>query len=727
MAKQKIAILGGGVGAMTAAFEITDQPGWQNQYDITVYQLGWRLGGKGASGRNHAIADRIQEHGLHVWMGFYENAFDVMRRAYDYCRNNNLTPGTPFPSYLDAFTKMPFLTVPELVNGEWKIWPVYWTPNNDIPGQDNPTDAPSPADGTPWGYIRAILQFIRADFDRLCDGEPLIQGIVDDLCDALMALDEYKGTAGKDTLLHRVENFAAALPLDPAKHPPGSLDLLLKSLGCFHDKLIELAEPSAKSNDDIRRLLIIISTAWGFIHGIACDGILENGFGAIEDEDFEQWLARNGCKYVPSPLTVSMYDAAFAYQHGDPQQKRGGAGSFLHGWLRLMASYRGSLMWWMNAGMGDTIFTPIYKALAHRGVKFEFFRKVTRLVPSASGSIDAIEIDVQANVRPEVGTYDPLVPVKGLLCWPSEPNYDQLVEARQLRDPKYINRDLESWWTDLPAFGSIRLQAGRDFDKVILGISFGALKYICADLPAADASRGWRGMLDNLQAIRTQAFQLWLNKTKEELGWNPGRNDDPVMCGYLEPFDTWGDETHLIVRENWTPQDNVQQNPYWCNSAPDDPQQAPFSDPSYPATQLQIVTNNAANFLNGPVGALWPKAVINGQFDWGLLVNPLNITPPIASQWIRVNIDPSELYVLTVPGSTKYRLAPWDSRFENLILAGDWTLTEVNLGCVEAAVQSGKMAAYALTGSPTFIYGSYRRQIPMKEAPMRVVARAAAP
>jgi predicted NAD/FAD-binding protein len=46
--KTKVAILGSGVGAMTAAFELTD-PSLNGQYDVTVYQLGWRLGGKGAS------------------------------------------------------------------------------------------------------------------------------------------------------------------------------------------------------------------------------------------------------------------------------------------------------------------------------------------------------------------------------------------------------------------------------------------------------------------------------------------------------------------------------------------------------------------------------------------------------------------------------------------------------------------------------------------------------
>ena len=75
----RVAIVGGGCGAMAAAFELT-RPEHEGRYQVTVYQLGWRLGGKGASGRGPA--DRIEEHGFHVWLGFYENAFRLMRECY---------------------------------------------------------------------------------------------------------------------------------------------------------------------------------------------------------------------------------------------------------------------------------------------------------------------------------------------------------------------------------------------------------------------------------------------------------------------------------------------------------------------------------------------------------------------------------------------------------------------------------------------------------------------
>src|SRR5689334_9435855 len=38
-ARRKIAVLGGGMGSLSAAFWLTSQPDWQQNYDITVYQM----------------------------------------------------------------------------------------------------------------------------------------------------------------------------------------------------------------------------------------------------------------------------------------------------------------------------------------------------------------------------------------------------------------------------------------------------------------------------------------------------------------------------------------------------------------------------------------------------------------------------------------------------------------------------------------------------------------
>ena len=77
----------------------------RGKYEITVYQLGWRLGGKGASGRGPA--DRIEEHGLHIWMGFYENAFRLLRECY--AELNRDPRKVRFADWRDAFSPEPII------------------------------------------------------------------------------------------------------------------------------------------------------------------------------------------------------------------------------------------------------------------------------------------------------------------------------------------------------------------------------------------------------------------------------------------------------------------------------------------------------------------------------------------------------------------------------------------------------------------------------------------
>src|SRR5262245_55430700 len=129
--KQKIAILGGGMASLTVAYELTSRPGWKDRYDVTVYQQGFRLGGKGASGRNRDEHDRIEEHGLHIWMGVYENAFRLMRDCY---RELGRSPDMPLSTWQEAFTPHDFIVLQEQVHGRWRSWPFQFPRNDAVPG-----------------------------------------------------------------------------------------------------------------------------------------------------------------------------------------------------------------------------------------------------------------------------------------------------------------------------------------------------------------------------------------------------------------------------------------------------------------------------------------------------------------------------------------------------------------------------------------------------------------
>jgi uncharacterized protein with NAD-binding domain and iron-sulfur cluster len=155
MAKERVVILGGGMAALTAAFELTSTPALRAQYDVTVYQLGWRLGGKGASGRNADAYQRIEEHGLHILLGFYENAFSVLRACY---AELGRPVGAPLATWQDAFKGHDYVVLMEqLGDGTYAPWPMPFPPNDGVPGDGG-------ALPTVWQFIEMILGWLKEVF-----------------------------------------------------------------------------------------------------------------------------------------------------------------------------------------------------------------------------------------------------------------------------------------------------------------------------------------------------------------------------------------------------------------------------------------------------------------------------------------------------------------------------------------------------------------------------------
>jgi uncharacterized protein with NAD-binding domain and iron-sulfur cluster len=713
---QKIAILGGGIGSLATAAELTDDPNWQSKYDITIYQMGWRLGGKGASGRNRAISDRIQEHGIHLWMGFYENAFQLIRHVYEEAREKNLMPTSPFTDARKAFSPMNFTPMMEQAGADWKFWNLNWIPSDEFPGEDS-TFAASQQPPTPFQFVKILLDRMTSFLDENKDKHPILTQLYQDaaghLCSAVGTnpiLPAETQLPFEHTALHCIAAFVHTLPGDISLHLPEAHLELAAWIRQFNDRVFSLIATQLEHDDDLRRFFILLDTGLASVAGMILDKVLQNGFMAIEDSDMIDWLTSHGCRSAASPITLGMYDACFAYQNGDPSLRRMAAGSTLYGALRLMFTYRGALMWWMNAGMGETIMSPLYLVLRSRGVKFKFFHKVTRLhLSSDSRAIDSVDLEIQATT-PENCEYDPLfLGVDGIPCWPTEPLWEQLNEGAAIQ--KCQNPDLESWWTDWKGQPA-QLARGQDFDILVLGISLGAHKYICSELIAA--STRWQQMVANVGLVRTQGLQLWMNRSLAEAGW---KNPPGILSGYVEPFDTWSDMSHLIARERWPSEADVRQIAYFCNAIPDDPAK-PFDDPGYPAKERQRVKDYARKFLDGPLLPIFPAAADPqnaGQFNDAVLVKCVDDPQQTAfdTQFFRCNIDPTELYVLSLPCSAKYRLPSHDSDFDNLYLAGDWTLTDLNIGCIEATVISARMASKAICGKPDHIYGAFGSIIPI--------------
>jgi Flavin containing amine oxidoreductase len=120
--------------------------------------------------------------------------------------------------------------------------------------------------------------------------------------------------------------------------------------------------------------------------------------------------------------------------------------------------------------------------------------------------------------------------------------------------------------------------------------------------------------------------------------------------------------------------------------------------------QKDLVRRNAVQFLNRDVKALWPKAVDEG-FRWETLAAEGKGSNAVgedrfATQFWTANVNPTDRYVQSVPGSISYRISPLEVLFDNLTIAGDWTSTGLDTGCIESAVMSGKLAAHAISGAP---------------------------
>jgi uncharacterized protein with NAD-binding domain and iron-sulfur cluster len=685
----RVAVLGGGIGAMTAAFELTE-PHLRGRYEVTVYQPGWRLGGKCASGRG-GDDKRIEEHGLHVWFGFYANAFRMIQRCYE-----EWDPPEEYPirTWEAAFKKCNDVVLFERWKDRWTAWPMRLETDDEVPGHGHETEC--------WQVLHGMLRFLHGEWQELRHGT--------------VAAGAAKATGGRyerwrsPGLLarvgHRLEHEAAASFLEyaakvacvlvesPARRrlAPHHLRRIQELLSAFKRRFFAILLEPWIEHDQVRRFAIMLDLFVTVITGLIADDVFEEGFGKLNREDLWAWLRRHGAERLTldnAAVIKALYDLVFAYRDGDKRRPDLAAGKALQAMMRIAFQYKGAVLWKMQAGMGDVVFTPLYEVLHRRGVRFRFFHQVTDIGVSGDGRSVAT-IEVQPQVRLCRRYYDPLIEVDGLRCWPSEPRWAQLegVDADKRPNFEYECNPL--------GLEPLTLHAGKDFDEVVLGISVGALPPICGQL--AGANPRFRRMLDHADTVMTEGIQLWLCGQASQSGW---RHESAIATSYVDCADTYSNMSQLLEREQWPGPECPRDVAYLCGvidhegvSSQDDADER--------------VHANAVDFLANDAKAVWPTLVDSaGEFDWSGLFDPSGATGEarIDAQFCRANFQPTERYVMTRAGSVSHRLAADESGFDNLKLAGDWTRNGLDGGSVEATVTSGMQASRAICGSPDEIQG----------------------
>ena len=691
----------------------------EKTYEITVYERSWRLGGKGASGRDQY--GRIREHGIHIWLGFYENAFRMMRECYKTVQENRWGPHReerdavlPFGKFDDAFFPEHHVGVASRDGADTLVWSGHLPPMDGQPG--TPLDDETNPFSLQAYLIRAIemskalMHSILAPASGAAAkrGAAARRSTLDEMLDLDFSFDPAESPA---VLVERVASLLRAGVLTTAA---GILQgvTILESLLRERDLAPQLSETLVKFiealasqtrkqlrdfvniDPETRRKTEIIDLIMTIAVGVVRDQLLVHprGLDAINNIDCKAWLRRHGAvkDSVESPFVTGLYDLAFCYQNGDRKRPALAAGQALRGALRMFFSYRGSIFWRMRGGMGETVFSPMYRVLKDRGVKFEFLHTLKEIDLAGDEHDKRVDtLKFRAPTRNERMSDADVLDHFG--CWPHD-------------SPK-----VKSW-------EEVELRDGDHFDAVVLAMGIDDFKKACPKL--VDVDQRWKDMAKHVTTIATQAAQVWMTRSLPELGWQRG---SVLVSALDEPFETWADMTHTLAAERaWrthkgAPPDaksaesrsKVKSVAYFCGVLPQKTVDAALAKvggydaaPAKAAESvLEAVENDLRTLLASRMQPFWPDAKDPLRFlakrdgtAGGSLTEE--------DQHIQASFIGSDRFSLALPGSLDYRISPLERLLANMTIAGDWTECGFNEGCIEAAVMSGMLAAHAISGEP---------------------------
>jgi uncharacterized protein with NAD-binding domain and iron-sulfur cluster len=647
------------MAGLAAAWELSRPEHSDHIAAITVYERSSRLGGKGASSRG--IHGRIEEHGLHVWLGYYDNAFRLIREVYEELDRPRTDPQCPIKTWRDAFQPADLVGAAER-DGSATPWLAEFGHNDLEPGAapssgDRPTSVVELAGRAVGLLLDAVRSLSRPDI------QPPRRLFLSSSPDPVRSLrrrrDPLRSLATFDESLRYAEIGAVAAALQTLGilerwgRPPGSIgDMVVAQLADLRDDFYRRLRNDVNGS----RTADLVDLVATVVAGMVSDRLLGdvNRFRTIDHLDFRAWLRRHGARVetTSSPLVNAMYDFVFAYEGGDPERPAFSAGLGLFLSTKLFFEYKGSIFWKLAAGMGDVVFAPLYQALRARGVRFRLLHSVQNIV-AAADQREIDEIVLERAGEPDGAEGDALVRVKGLPCFPS---------------PR-------------PASGDrtvVKLRHGVDFDQVVLAIPLGALPRVCAGL--IEASPAWERMVANVRTVPTHAFQAWLTCTEADLGW---KHAGATVSGRTRPFDTYASMSHVLPMEDWSANGDAPQSVVYFCSVLDRDGSSSGADPTREAARRMLAEG---------IGDVWPEAVGPAGFRWEVLHGGFD------AQYFTTNSDESDRYVQSLPGTGKFRLRADKSGYANMSLAGDWTNSGLNAGCIEAATISGVEAANVVLG-----------------------------
>ncbi len=724
--RKKVVVLGGGPSACAAAFYLARQ---RDRYDVSMYTLGWRLGGKCAAGRSSTAAERIEEHGLHAFLGFYNNAIRTIGEVWT---EAGLPIATDEGPVAGAFEGKLDVGLMDQHRGTWRFFETGQVRNDGVPGSIPLTEGERlPGFGD---IMLGVLDRVRSEIRRQLDlptfgdklGQHLVEAEDETMWDRLVqTLDQIVGNVRESSLVQALErsiDYVQEIAVEEV------VDGIAKGRALFDGIawLLRLVRSTLVRSYDDEEVDADATTwfQWGSLDvtlTIAI-GIIESRtpqLDALDRHDFREWLVAHGMDERNSHTsTVEMvYETLFATADAVPGQPvrddKLACGVAVRWFLLVAFGYEGYPAYDFRYSCPQTMLTPYYLALTKLGVDIHFFHRVDELQIEGEGDerrLAGIRMRRQATVKAGSSAYDPFLPPgkrvdpDGLRAWPHAPRYEQLQEGEQLRE---AGIDLEDAWSGWGGVADVLLQQGQDFDICVLGIPHGALAPLSRQLTddrSESFSPAWAEMIAGITVCRTFSFQLWFDRTAEELYSGPPRD---LLTGFAVPWPSMGDFTHLVQWEGWPADMTPKYLAYFTGAKEagaylDD---HPFTDKGWPQQVAAETTEEMIAWLRDNHGHMFDR--VEGWDDFcAALTAPAELKGEDRLRWqyFTSRIQPSDLYVLSRPLEMRHRLGQDESGVRDLFLCGDWTRTDLNCGCVEAATQSGMLAARVISGQPRYVW-----------------------
>ena len=689
MDKKKICILGSGAAGMAAAYGLSSSEQLREEYEVTIYQVGWRAGGKCSTGRNKEN-NSIEQNCAHYLFGCYDNTFAMIRNAY----SELAAAGMALESFDDVLLPRNLVALKQKFKGDWQTWLVEFPANSAVPGDSGGEELS--ADNYITMAIELVLEGIFGwkIVDKLNHFEShRIESTQTHLADHPMSIFSKMGHfvgASSMRALHFVSK---------ARHIKRSwLDALISfALKCFRALMWSIEKSHVETNLARQRKWTMIDFGCTTMIGLLDDAVLQpGGFEGIDKYDFREWIRLNGgTEYAAnSPFVELWYQNSLAYIDGDLDKPSMSAGIAMLAQMRAAFTYKGDVAYSLKDEIGDSFISPLYRALQDRGVKFNFFHRIRELVPDETGtSMSSILVERQVTLASgDPAGYQPLTDEN---FWPAEPDPSQFsLEDRQRYESAGDGINLESFYTTWRGT-NITLTRGEDFDEVIFALPMSVIPYCCQAMYNNAEQPMWKTLHDSNPMVESQSLRLWFKPTMDQLGWP---FPPPIMSGYQTPFCTWEDDSQLLANEHW-PVDSAPQSIACVFGPIVAPKFAPPpDDQTYIPKQDQVVELSSKDFCTNLAGGIWPDA--------GDSSNPNGIDPnKLAGSAPRANSGPLERYTMTWPDCLQTRPKTDESGVEGLYLAGDWIRNGLEAGSMEGATMSGLQASRAICGFPKDIVG----------------------